>query len=92
MKRVTEYIGAEYKQGGDICSTTENEMVFVITLPVDPQPIPTATTVSNVQNYIFREEINLHIKQISKLCKNMQKAYSPILGKWIELLKVKLKQ
>jgi hypothetical protein len=33
MKRIAEYLGAEYKQGGDIRSTIENKIALPIPVP-----------------------------------------------------------
>ena len=42
IKRIAEYLGAEYKYGGDIRSTLENEVQITIPQPVTPvaDPMP----------------------------------------------------
>ena len=37
-KRISEYVGAEYRNGGDIRSSVVNETKFTIPLPTAPQP------------------------------------------------------
>ena len=42
IKRIAEYVGAEYKYGGDICSTLKNKVRITIQNSVTPvaDPIP----------------------------------------------------
>ena len=40
IKRIAEYVGAEYKYGGDICSTLENEVQIKIPQTVNPVADP----------------------------------------------------
>ena len=40
IKSITEYVGAEYKYGGDIRSTLENEVRITIPQPVTPTTDP----------------------------------------------------
>ena len=42
IKRIAEYVGAEYKYGSDIRSTLENEVRITIPQPATPaaDPIP----------------------------------------------------
>jgi hypothetical protein len=41
MKRIDKHIGAEYKQGGNMHSTVENEVPQQIPIPPAPTPIVT---------------------------------------------------
>ena len=41
IKRIAEYVGAEYKYGGDIRSTLDNEVRIIIPQPVTPVADPT---------------------------------------------------
>ncbi len=87
IKRIAEHVGAEYKQGGDIRSTIENEQKFAIPMPTDP-----GDQASNLQKMIFKGEVDAYIKRKGQLDENIQKAYSLMLGQCTELLKSKLKQ
>ena len=49
IKRIYEYLGTEYKYGGDICSTNENEVRITIPQPV----IPAADTILLLESRIF---------------------------------------
>jgi hypothetical protein len=80
MKRIAEYLGAEYKQGGDIRSTVENEQALPIPIPAEPELVGTATVLTTAQTLIFKGEINEYIKRQATLQENMQKAYSLVLG------------
>lgn len=92
MKRIAEYISAEYKQGGNIHSTIKNETATTILIPAEPQPIDPAAVLTTAQELIFKGEIDQYIKRRAMLQENMQKAYLLILGQCTELLKAKLKQ
>jgi hypothetical protein len=92
IKRIAEYLGAEYKQGGDIRSTIENETTFQVPVPVEPVLVAPATALTVAQTLIFKGQINEYIRRQAILQENMQKAYSLILGQCTELLRAKLKQ
>jgi hypothetical protein len=92
MKRVAEYVGAEFKQGGDIHSTIENEVMLPIPLPVEPVVVAPAQALSTAQTLIFKGQIDQYIKRNALLQENTQKAYSLILGQCTELLRAKMKQ
>jgi hypothetical protein len=91
MKRIAEYVGAEYKQGGDIRSTIENELLLPIPLPTEPVLVAPATALTTAQTLIFKGQIDQYIKRNAMLQENMQKAYSLILGQCTELLRAKMK-
>ena len=40
IKRIAEYVGEEYKYGGNILSTLENEVWITIPQPVTPKTNP----------------------------------------------------
>ena len=88
IKRIAEYVRAEYKYGSDIRSTLENEARITIPHPVthntDPMPL--------LYSIIFDKDIDIYMKRRSTLYKNVQKCYSLILGQCTDLLKSKLKQ
>ena len=52
IKRTHEYLGEEYKQGGDTISTLKNENQFTITLPKTTQTTKT-TTVNDIDTMMF---------------------------------------
>ena len=88
IKRITEYVGSEYKYGGDIRSTLDNELRIKI-----PQPVaPTTDPMPLLESRIFDKEIDIYMKIRSILDKNVQKCYSLVLGQCTDLLKSKLKQ
>ena len=94
LKRVTEYVGAKYKHGGDIRSSIINGKKMTIPVPTAPtiaDPAnPTAT--ERVQELIFKGKIDAYIKRESILDDNVQKAFSLVLGQCTDLLQSKLKQ
>ena len=94
LKHISEYVGAEYKHGGDIRSSIINEVRMVIPIPTHPVYVnPDALTpAERVQEMIFKGEIDAFIKRRSILSDNIQKAYSLILGQCTDLLQSKLKQ
>jgi hypothetical protein len=95
VKRISEYIGSEYKHGGDIRSSIINEALYAIPLPLPatPNAIPDAPTpAETMAQLIFKGEVDSYIKRRSVLKDNIQKAYSLVLGQCTELLQSKLKQ
>jgi hypothetical protein len=92
IKRIANYLGAEYKQGGDICSTIENKIALTIPVPHEPALIGNATELLVSQKLIFKGQIDQYICREAILQENMQRAYSLVLGQCTELLRAKLKQ
>ena len=88
IKRIAEYVGAEYKYGGDILSTLENEVRITIPHPVTPAADPMPL----LESRIFDKEIYIYMKRISTLDENVQNSYLLVLGQCTDLLKSKLKQ
>ena len=86
MKRIAEYVGTEYRNGGDIRSTIEQDERFAIPLPLAP-----SGTADELQKIILTKKVDAYVKRNSILDENIQKAYSLMLGQWSELLKSKLK-
>ena len=87
IKRITEYVGAEYKYGGDIRSTLENELWITI-----PQPVtPTNNPMPLLESRLFYKDIDIYMKRRSTLDENVQKCYSLVLGQCTDLLKSNLK-
>jgi hypothetical protein len=92
IKRIAEYMGAEYTHGGDIRSSLENEVVLTIPLPTEPTTTGAVTTISTSHSLIFKGQIDQYIRREAILQENMQKAYSLIIGQCTELLRANLKQ
>ena len=86
MKRIAEYVGTEYRNGGDIRSTIEHNVRFAI-----PKPLAPSGTNDEVERMILTKKVDAYVKRDSILDENIQKAYSLMLGQCTELLKIKLK-
>ena len=86
MKRFAEYVGTEYRNGGDIRSTIEQNVRFAIPLPLAP-----SGTNDELQKMILTKKVDAYVKRDYILDENIQKAYSLMLGQCTELLKSKLK-
>ena len=54
LKRILEYVGAEYKNGGDIHSSVVNETKFTVL-------IPTAPTVVDPANPTAQEQVQIRL-------------------------------
>ena len=88
IKRIAEYVIAEYKYGGDISSTLENEIRITI-----PQTVtPTTDQMPLLESRIFDKEIIIYMKRRSTLDENVHKCYLLVLGQCPDILKSKLKQ
>ena len=85
MKRIAEYVGTEDRNGGDIRATIEQDVRFAIPMPLAP-----SGTTDEVERMILTKKVDAYVKRDSILDKNIQKAYSLMLGKCTELLKSKL--
>lgn len=94
LKRILEYIGAEYKHGGDFRSSILNQERFIVPIPVPAlianEVAPTA--VEKVQLLIFQGKLLAYIKREDLLLDNIQKAYSLVLEQCTDLLQSKMKQ
>ena len=86
IKRIAEYVGAEFKYGGDICLSIENSKRFKVPMPTAPGYNDTA-----LLKMIFNRKIDIYVKRDGILDEKLQKAYSLIHGQCTELLKSKLK-
>ena len=64
IKRIGEYVGTEYKHGGDICTSIMNEGLFTIPRPTAPtaQDPANLTLEEHIDAKIFDKEINAYIK------------------------------
>jgi hypothetical protein len=91
---ISEYVGAEYRNGGDITSSLLNETKFEIPVPPTPEFVnPEALTPQeHTKRMIFKGLIDSYIKRVATLDGNIQKAYHLIIGQCTNLLQSKLKQ
>ena len=86
IKIIAEYVGVEFKYGGDIRSSIENSKRFEIPMHTAPGDDDTA-----LLNMILNRKIDIYVKRDGILDENLQKAYSLIHGQCNEPLKSKLK-
>ena len=92
LKHISEeYVGAKYKNGGDIRSSIINEAKLTIPILASPQT-PVDAPVEEVAKMIFKGELDEYIKRKSMLDDNIQKANSLVIGQCTDLLQSKLKQ
>ena len=82
MKRIAEYVGTEYRKGGNIRSTIEQNVIFAIPMPLAP-----SGTNHELERMILTKKVDAYVKRDSILDENIQKAYSLMLGQCTELLK-----
>ena len=86
IKIIAEYVGAEFKYGGNIRSSIENSKRFEIPMPTAPSDNDTA-----LLKMILNRNIDIYVKHDGILDENLQKAYYLIHVQCTELLKSKLK-
>ena len=95
-KQIAEYVGAEYKNGGDVHASIIAGMKITIPLPTHPtfsKGYPMNPTADDKDlEYLHHEALSMHLKQDHLLDANLQKAYALVLGQCTELLQSKLKQ
>ena len=91
-KHIVEYVGREYKFGGDIRSTLEHMTMFMIPKPNDPadnyQPVKDSSgciimprdQLDFFDTKLFEREIREYVRRKTVLSTNIQKSYSLVLG------------
>ena len=68
IKRIAEYVGAEYKYGGNIRSSIENSKRFEIPMPTAPDDNDIA-----LLDMIFNRKIDIYVKRDGIIDENLQK-------------------
>ena len=65
VKQISEYVGPEFKHGGDIRSSIVNEAKITIPLPTTPTVVdPNApTALKKLQLMIFKGKVDAYIKR-----------------------------
>ena len=94
LKRIAEYVGAEYKHGGDISASITNGKLMNIPEPAQPPDYVdrfNVTRAEKLADIIFSKKLDAHIRREDTLHDNVQKAYALILGQCTDLLQTKLK-
>ena len=81
IKIIAEYVGAEFKYGGDIRLSIENSKRFEIPMPTAP-----GNNDTDMLTIILNIKIHFYVKNDCILDENLQKAYSLIHGQCTELL------
>ena len=66
MERISEHIGTNYHNGGNICSTIEQGKRFDI-----PKPIAPSTTNDEVDKMILTKKVNCYVRRDIILDKNI---------------------
>jgi hypothetical protein len=81
LKRISKYVGAHYKHGGDIRSTIVYEVKITIPIPMAPTIVDTQAVTPNEQvaRMIFKDKPEAYIKRKGMLDDNIQKAYSLVI-------------
>jgi menaquinone-dependent protoporphyrinogen IX oxidase len=74
-KEIAEYIGREYRFGGDIRWTIQN-----LSLYKEDEPKKCADTTSGVKKIMWERRVDEFIKREDKLKENCQAAYSLVMG------------
>jgi hypothetical protein len=94
LKRISEYVGAKYKHGGDIRSSIIHETKATLPVPIPPTVADSTalTPQEEVAKMIFKGELEAYTKHKAALDDNIQKAYSLVIGQCTDLLQSKLKQ
>ena len=95
VKRISEYVGSEYKNGGDIRSSIVNETKFKVPIPTAPNaPADPAnpTIEETTKSKLYERRLDAVVKREGMLDDNIQRLYSLVLGQCTDLLQSKLKQ
>ena len=91
LKHISEYVGSEYKHGGDIRASIINDAKGTISIPTAPTIVDpdNLTPEETVLKMIFKGKVDAYIKCGAILEDNIQKAYSLVLGQCTDLLQSK---
>ena len=69
--RIDEYVGAEYKKGGDIRPTIKNKEQYAIKSPTSPVTT-TTTTEKTFDTMVLNMEVDLYVKRKSMIEETIQ--------------------
>ena len=94
IKRVAEYVGSQYKNGGDVRATILTESKFNIPRPIAPvvANARNPTPEEQVENRLYERCLDALIKREAQLDSNIQCLYSLVIGQSTDLLQTKLRQ
>ena len=95
LKKLTEHVGATFKNGGNVQASIVAETKFTVPQPPNPTaPVNAAqpTAAEQVDQCLFDKQLNALIKHESILDANIQCLYSLLLGQCTDLIQTKLKQ
>jgi hypothetical protein len=96
QKCITEYVGVEYKGGGDVCVYIIAGIkitICLLTCPIFSEDYPMNPKVEDKdEEFLHHKMLSMTIKQEYLLHTNLQKAYALVLKQCTELLQSKLKQ
>ena len=95
VKRISDYVSANYKHGGDLRASIVNELRYVVPLPTPPAAIVDPNAQTNAEQtiqLIFKGEIDVYIKWRDILEDNIPKVYSIVLVQCTDLLQIKIKR
>ena len=94
-KEIARYASTNYKNGGDIKRTVEEESTYTIPIPSKPNnPGVRATTDKqagyNFLSEVYKEEVKDYVKRKSILRDNMEKLYSLVWGQCSPEMRAKI--
>jgi hypothetical protein len=84
-KEIAEYVGREYRFGGDIRWTIQNLSIYK-----EDEPKECANTTSGVKKIMWESRVDEFIKREYKLKDNCQAAYLLVMGQCTEYMRAKL--
>ena len=94
LKKLKEYVGAEFKNGGDVVSCIVAQAKVTIPAPTAPTIVdpskPTPTEAAELR--LYDKRLDNMLKREAILDSNIQRLYSLIIGQSTDLLQTKLKQ
>jgi hypothetical protein len=93
-KCIANYVGAEYREGGDIRSSLIHEAKIAIPIPLNPTVADpdNLTPDEHAARMIFKGELGTFVKRKLYRNQNIQKAYALVIGQCTDLVQSKLKQ
>jgi hypothetical protein len=84
-KEIAEYVGRQYRFGGDIRWTLKN-----LSLYSEEEPKECADATSTVKTRMWERRVDEFVKREDNLKENCQSAYSLVIGQCTEYMRAKL--
>ena len=95
VKRLSEFLGATMKNGGDVAICIDEEVRVTPPRPIQPDAPADPASLTPQESFdrkVYEKRIENYVKRLDLLDSNLQRAYHFVIGQCTELMETKLKQ